>query len=207
MRLRNTFTVTDDSRISFFTCSSGSAWKLAVGPNPFGAYGGTRGTFRPSKHPWINAIDVAGSGKGDRALVQFALKIAEQIASRTSGAGFAYGLQVVRELKDVLRMDTSTREAKKLFARAVDLLAEKWGREYVAEHGKYKKPRKQYERRQKPSSLAVSTVVVEPVVEAEPVSMPVEEPVAVMEEVRIVTVATVMSDGSVIPSLQDHDCI
>lgn len=129
-----------ETRISIFTCSSGSAWKLVVGKHPFGKNGGTRGSVKtgrdsgePPRIPWVDGIIAGGSARGDRELVEEALRIAKRIAT-TSGPGFAYGIEAVREFTRVLRMPNETREDAREFSRAVEEVVSRFGKAHAREH-------------------------------------------------------------------------
>lgn len=213
MKKHNEPVILSDARISIFTCSSGSAWRLLVGKHPFGKSGGTRGSIRTAKSggepriPWVDAVDVAGSARGDRALVEHALSIAKRIAVQ-SGPGFAYGIDAVREFTRVLRMPNETREDEREFSRAVEEVVSRFGKAHAREH---KHEMSQYPsmppsdwrlRQQARKNNRIEKLVR--VLEAQQ-----EQPVAVMEEVRIVPVATfdVMANGDAIPRVNSEDCV
>ena len=218
MRKHTEPTVTKDTRLSIFTCSSGTAWKLLAGKHPFGKAGGTRGSVANGRDgatpriPWVDAEVVGGSKRGDRELVEEALRIANVITTTDSGPAFAWGLAATRRLHAVLRI-----EDEKEFIRAVEQLVGEWGKEHAREHkhemslypsmppSRYRL--RERERRGRIAKFMPTAAWLPPEGGKRLLVDEVSTPVAVMEEVRIVPVATVMSDGSIIPSLNSDDCI
>ena len=219
MRKHNEPEVNEKTRISIFTCSSGTAWKLIAGKHPFGKNGGTRGSVKTGvgggepRIPWVDGVVVGGSKRGCRDLVREALRIAN-IITTMNGPSFAWGLEATRKLHTLLKIEND-----KEFARAVELTVGEWGKEHAREHRREMSlypsmPPTDYRTRERARKARCQAVVEtgkvptfwgnggaksEPVVQA--------EPVMIMEEVRIVPVAAVMSDGSIIPSLNSDDCI
>lgn len=212
MRKHTEPTIKAETRISIFTCSSGTAWKLIAGKHPYGKAGGTRGSVANGRDgatpriPWVDGEVVGGSKRGDRELVQEALRIANEITTMDSGPAFAWGLEATRRLHAVLRI-----EGEKEFIRAVEQLVGEWGKEHAREHkhemslypsmppSKYRL-REQARKRRIAPFMEPKTPVVQAVAEEQGLTV-------IMEEVRIVPVAEVMSDGSIIPSLNSDDCI
>ena len=200
-----------ESRISIFTCSSGSAWRLIVGKHPFGKSGGTRGSIRTAKSggepriPWVDATDVAGSARGDREIVEYALTIAKRIAT-TSGPGFAYGIEAVREFTRVLRMPNETREDMLEFSQEVEQVVSRFGKAHAREHKREMSlypsmPPTDYQARAKAArAYRKAHKVDENGQSTETKLSTVQQATVVLEEVMIVPVA-------VYTVAVEHDCL
>lgn len=115
--------ITSKTRICIRTCSSGTGWRLIVGPHPFGKNGGTRGSLRTNEPKWVDGVDVAGSGRPSRRvpgpdagkdLVMYAISVLGQIAATGDGEAFLYGLETRNVLQDALGSKTAGEMADKI---------------------------------------------------------------------------------------------
>jgi len=128
--------ITDKTRISIYTCSSGTGWRLVVGLHPFGKNGGTRGSLKEGEKKWVDGVDVAGCGRphrrvpgpsAGREFLNYAIQILAKITSQ-GGDAFTYGLETRAALLNAMALATPGD-----MARAVDAHFSEAGREFVKE--------------------------------------------------------------------------
>lgn len=130
----DTIEIKGTDRIAIHTVSSGSAWALVLGPRPYTKRGGT------SSWKKVEALGtgrkIAGSIKGSKDMVLYAVKVLARIAGTGDAQGFLYALELRQELVGIHEetMGMDLKQGKQARSNAIDGLFCRLGKEvYEAE--------------------------------------------------------------------------